>query len=67
MGSYYNHIVKCKPGVTGLWQVSGRNRITDFDDIVRLDCEYIDTWSVKKDIKIILKTIWIVIFGRGAE
>ncbi len=65
--SYQRRRVSIKPGMTGVWQVSGRNRITDFDDIVRLDCEYIDTWSVKKDIKIILKTIWIVIFGRGAE
>ncbi len=56
-----------KPGLTGVWQVSGRNSVADFDDIVRMDCEYIDTWSITKDIKILLKTVWVVIFGRGAE
>lgn len=59
--------VSIKPGITGLWQVSGRNSVTDFDDIVRLDCEYIDNWSVGQDIKILLKTVWVVIFGRGAQ
>lgn len=56
-----------KPGITGLWQVSGRSSITDFDKVVELDCEYIDNWSLARDIKIILKTIWVVIFGKGAE
>lgn len=56
-----------KPGLTGAWQVSGRNSIADFDDIVRMDCEYIDTWSIMKDVKILLKTVWVVLFGRGAE
>lgn len=56
-----------KPGITGVWQVSGRNSIANFDDIVRMDCEYIDTWSISRDIKILLKTIWVVIFGKGAE
>lgn len=59
--------VSIKPGITGLWQVSGRNTVTDFDDIVMLDCEYIDNWSVGQDIKILLKTVWVVIFGRGAQ
>ncbi len=59
--------ISIKPGMTGMWQVSGRSSITDFDDIVKLDCEYIDNWSIAKDIKILLKTIWVVIFGRGAE
>ena len=45
----------------------GRSSITDFDDIVKLDCEYIDNWSVSKDIKILIKTVWVVLFGRGAE
>ena len=56
-----------KPGLTGMWQVSGRSSITDFDKVVELDCEYIDNWSLARDIKIILKTIWVVIFGKGAE
>ena len=40
-----------KPGITGLWQVSGRSEITDFEKIVRLDCYYIDHWSITYDIK----------------
>lgn len=45
------------PGITGLWQTSGRNKITDFEEVVRLDTEYIENWSLNGDIKIILKTI----------
>lgn len=56
-----------KPGLTGLWQISGRSDITDFDDVVALDLKYIANWSIKEDIKIILKTIWVVFNERGAE
>ena len=45
------------PGITGLWQVSGRSKITDFDEVVRLDTKYIENWSLELDIKIILKTL----------
>lgn len=55
-----------KPGITGLWQVSGRNRITDFDDVVKLDLEYIETWSLATDIRLILRTIKVVFFREGA-
>ena len=48
--------ISIKPGITGMWQVSGRSSITDFDEIVSLDTEYIDKWSVLLDIKIIIKT-----------
>lgn len=54
-----------RPGITGLWQVSGRNKIRDFDDVVRLDLEYIDNWSIALDLKIIFKTIFIVLRGTG--
>ncbi len=64
---YQRKRISIKPGITGMWQVSGRSSITNFDDIVKLDCEYIDNWSIAKDIKILIKTIWVVIFGRGAE
>ena len=64
---YQRKRISIKPGITGMWQVSGRSSITDFDDIVKLDCEYIDNWSVSKDIKILIKTVWVVLFGRGAE
>ena len=53
--------ISIKPGITGMWQVSGRSNITDFDEVVRLDTEYIDNWSLWLDIKIIFKTI-VVLF-----
>ena len=56
-----------KPGMTGLWQVSGRSSITDFEEVVRLDVEYIQKWDMGLDIKILLKTIWVVLSGKGAE
>ena len=46
-----------RPGLTGLWQVSGRSNITDFEEVVKLDTQYIGEWSVKGDIKIILQTV----------
>jgi len=55
------------PGLTGLWQVSGRSQITDFEQVVKLDTEYITNWSLLLDLKIILKTIKIVFTGRGAS
>ena len=55
------------PGLTGMWQISGRSQIKDFDDVVRLDMEYIDGWNIMKDIKILIKTVVIVLTGRGAE
>ena len=55
-----------KPGITGLWQVSGRAGIDDFDDWIALDLRYIDQWSLWLDFKILLKTIPAVIFARGA-
>jgi exopolysaccharide biosynthesis polyprenyl glycosylphosphotransferase len=56
-----------KPGLTGLWQVSGRSDINDFDEVVRMDLEYIDNWSVRMDVKLLFKTVGIVVFGRGAR
>ncbi len=58
--------ISAKPGITGLWQVSGRNRITDFDEIVKLDCEYLENWRFLDDIKILLKTIIVVLQRKGA-
>jgi len=56
-----------KPGLTCLWQVSGRNKITDFKEWVRLDLEYIDNWSIWLDLTILLRTIPAVFFGSGAK
>jgi lipopolysaccharide/colanic/teichoic acid biosynthesis glycosyltransferase len=54
-----------KPGITGLWQVSGRNQI-DFNQWMNMALEYIDHWSLWLDIKILLKTILVVLTGKGA-
>jgi lipopolysaccharide/colanic/teichoic acid biosynthesis glycosyltransferase len=56
-----------KPGITCLWQVSGRNQITDFKDWVRLDLQYIDNWSIWLDLAILLRTIPVVFLGTGAK
>lgn len=56
-----------KPGLTCIWQVSGRNKVSDFREWVRLDLEYIDNWSLWLDIKILLRTIPVVLFGWGAK
>ena len=56
-----------KPGLTCLWQISGRNRISTFGEWVRLDLEYIDNWSLWLDLKILFKTIPVVILGTGAK
>ncbi len=56
-----------RPGLTCLWQISGRNKITNFDQWMRLDLEYIDNWSIWLDMKIILKTFPVVLFGIGAK
>ena len=56
-----------KPGLTCLWQISGRNQITDFKEWVRLDLEYIDNWSLWLDFKILIRTIPAVLIGTGAK
>lgn len=56
-----------KPGITGLWQVSGRSDITDFEEVVKLDLQYIDNWSIGLDIKILFKTIMVVFAHNGAR
>ena len=56
-----------RPGLTGLWQVSGRNDVKDFKDWVRLDLEYIDNWSLWLDVKILLRTVPAVFAGTGAK
>ena len=56
-----------KPGLTCLWQISGRNNVSDFRDWVRLDLEYIDNWSLWLDLKILWRTIPVVLAGTGAK
>ncbi len=55
-----------KPGITGLWQISGRSKINDFEEVVRLDKEYVDNWSLKGDFLILCKTIKVVLSKDGA-
>ena len=54
---YYRSRLSIKPGITGMWQVSGRSKITDFNEVVKLDNEYIDNWSIGLDCRLIFKTI----------
>ena len=55
-----------KPGITGMWQVSGRSDITDFEEVVALDTKYINDWSIGLDIKILFKTVLVVLHREGA-
>ena len=64
---YHKRRLSMKPGITGLWQVSGRSNITDFEEVVKLDLQYIDNWTLGLDIKIIIKTIGVVFKRRGAS
>ncbi|MGN1203247.1 MAG: sugar transferase [Eubacterium sp.] len=65
--SHHKRRLSLKPGITGLWQVSGRSDIQDFEEVVKLDCEYIDNWSIWLDMKILFKTIGVVLTHKGAE
>ncbi len=64
---YYRRRLSMTPGLTGMWQVSGRSDIDNFDDVVKLDLEYIDHWSPGLDVQILLKTVLVVLRGRGAR
>ena len=55
-----------KPGITGMWQVSGRSEITDFEEVVKLDKEYITEWRMGLDVKILLQTVRVVLDRGGA-
>ncbi len=63
---YHASRLSIKPGITGLWQISGRSDITDFEEVVKLDREYIRNFSVMEDLRIIFKTISVVFTGRGS-
>ncbi len=65
-GAHHRARLATKPGITGLWQVSGRSDITDFEEIVRLDTEYITNWSFAGDLRILFKTFFVVLFRKGA-
>ena len=65
--SHHKRRLSMKPGITGLWQVSGRSDIEDFEEVVRLDVQYIDNWTIWEDLRILFKTVWVVFAGRGAK
>ncbi len=64
---WHRRKLSVKPGLTCLWQISGRNDIKSFDEWAKLDLEYIDNWSLLLDLKILLKTIPVVLTGKGAK
>jgi exopolysaccharide biosynthesis polyprenyl glycosylphosphotransferase len=63
--SYHRRKLSVKPGITCLWQINGRNDVSDFDEWVRMDLEYIDNWSIWLDFKILVKTVGVVLRGTG--
>lgn len=63
----YRRRLSMKPGLTCLWQIRGRNQVTDFEDWVRMDLEYIDNWSLGLDFVILVRTIPAVLLGAGAK
>jgi len=62
---WHKRKLSIKPGMTCLWQVNGRNAVDDFDDWVKMDLEYIDHWSFWLDLRILLRTAWVVVAGTG--
>ena len=65
--SWQRRRLSMRPGLTCLWQVNGRNKITDFSTWARLDLEYIDNWSLWLDVKLLFKTFPAVILASGAK
>ena len=64
---YYRRRISMTPGLTGMWQVSGRSDIDNFDDVVKYDLMYIDNWSLRLDIRILFQTVGVLLFGKGAK
>lgn len=63
---WHKRKLSIRPGITCLWQIRGRNKISNFDDWVRMDLEYIDNWSLWLDFRILVRTLWVVIAGTGS-
>jgi exopolysaccharide biosynthesis polyprenyl glycosylphosphotransferase len=64
---YYRRRMSITPGLTGLWQVSGRSEVKDFNEVVKLDLQYIDNWSIGQDLKILIQTVGVVLLGKGSK
>ena len=65
--SEHRRRLSVKPGITCTWQAGGRNKITSFEDWVKMDLEYIDNWSLWLDFKLLVKTVPAVLFRKGAK
>ena len=65
--SHHKRRLSMKPGITGLWQVSGRSDIDDFEEVVKLDVQYIDNWSIWMDIYLLFRTVGVVFDRKGAK
>lgn len=65
--SHHKRRLSMKPGITGLWQVSGRSNIEDFEEVVKLDVQYIDNWTIWEDIYLLFRTIGVVFGQKGAK
>jgi len=63
--AHHQRRLSMKPGVTGLWQLHGNGKVSDFEEIVKLDCRYIDNWSIWEDCKILLGTLLKFCHGGG--
>jgi lipopolysaccharide/colanic/teichoic acid biosynthesis glycosyltransferase len=57
MNCYHTRHISMKPGIIGLWQVEGKDHVNDLEDVVRLDCEYVDKWSLRMQLQIIVNTV----------
>lgn len=64
---WHKRRLSLRPGITGLWQVSGRSEIKSFEEVVKMDLDYIDNWSLLLDVKLLLKTVVVVLFRVGAK
>jgi lipopolysaccharide/colanic/teichoic acid biosynthesis glycosyltransferase len=62
---HHRRRLSMKPGITGLWQILGNESVSEFEEIVRLDCQYIENWSFWGDIKILFRTILLLVRGNG--
>ena len=65
--AHYRRRLCITPGLTGMWQVSGRSDIKDFDEVVKLDLKYIDEWSLRLDVKLLLQTVGAVLSHKGSK
>lgn len=64
---YHRARLAVKPGLTGIWQVSGRSDVVDFEEVVKMDMQYVKNWNIGMDIRILLKTVMVVLTGSGSK